>query len=682
MAVAEHDRLEGAQVVESGKWRGPVGPVWDAAKAEPNWLIYRLDPKDGQPGKFDKVPTIDGERAAAASLAARLTFDGAEALAEVRNALSGAQHGERGYLGIGYFARSGSAMRAFDLDNCIAADGTLTEAAREIIDLKETYAEISPSGRGLRLWAAPTGDGDDDAGSERNGFGESGADGKFFTFTGNRFNGSPREVRPAPRTRSLVRDRRGPSAAVKGDQWEGPIENIDEAETKAKLIEFLASDSVFRASWEGDDKFPSRSERDFSIIGRLARAGFTFSEVVHLVSQLPHDRSAVSEEWAQGIERQMRRAFGRARPLSAEEEFEPVDHLLPCAAAPVKPGSGTTVLWIREDDLDRPDLDEFWRVDGLVPLEGVGVIYGKPGSGKTFLSLDMGLCVATGRPWLDRDVESCPVVYVASEGGLRAARNRIIGWRQNRGIKDTSGFSCAVANFALTGGADALIDEIRSQGVAPGLIVIDTLNQNFGPGDENAAQDMSRFVSAVKAVQRAFRCFVLVVHHSGKDETKGSRGHTALLGALDFEAKIAGEVGEAKSLEITKSREGESGERFWFRLERITLGTSNKGRPVTTCVPVYGGEEGRTLDRNAAIGRLRSDHHRFAMKALEKHADLISEFKAEPMSMDAWKAATIAAAGDAGVDLNPKNLPTSLNRLIENHPNLVRCIADGRVDLV
>ena len=47
---------------------------------------------------------------------------------------------------------------------------------------------------------------------------------------------------------------------------------------------------------------------------------------------------------------------------------------------------------------------------------------------------------------------------------------------------------------------------------------------------------------------------VLLVHHSGKDEAKGMRGHSALLGALDAELAIEGPPGGQRILRTGKVR--------------------------------------------------------------------------------------------------------------------------------
>lgn len=204
----------------------------------------------------------------------------------------------------------------------------------------------------------------------------------------------------------------------------------------------------------------TRSATDFSVISRLARAGFSFSETVHVMIERYDEASAAVEAWLDSNERPMRRCYGRGRIKTAAEQFllypgYEADDLADARASTSLIAANTPSVWIDETELAAPDLDEFWRVDGILPLEGIGVIYGPPGSGKIFLAVDLGLSVAPGRQWVGKDVETTDAVYVASEGGRRAAKNRIIAWRTENTVVDTSRFKCLSANFALMDGADS-----------------------------------------------------------------------------------------------------------------------------------------------------------------------------------------------------------------------------------
>jgi len=57
-------------------------------------------------------------------------------------------------------------------------------------------------------------------------------------------------------------------------------------------------------------------------------------------------------------------------------------------------------------------------VDGVLDQGTVALLYGKWGSGKSFIALDWAASVATGRAWQGRSTEQRRVLYVAAEGAF------------------------------------------------------------------------------------------------------------------------------------------------------------------------------------------------------------------------------------------------------------------------
>ena len=70
------------------------------------------------------------------------------------------------------------------------------------------------------------------------------------------------------------------------------------------------------------------------------------------------------------------------------------------------------------------------------------------------------------------------------------------------------------------------------------LVVIDTLARALAGGNENAPEDMGALIGNAKRIQEATGAAVLFVHHSGKDTSRGSRGHSSLKGAADLEIEV------------------------------------------------------------------------------------------------------------------------------------------------
>lgn len=57
-----------------------------------------------------------------------------------------------------------------------------------------------------------------------------------------------------------------------------------------------------------------------------------------------------------------------------------------------------------------------WLIDGVIPAGSINWMVASPSSFKTFLALDMGACIASGRAWHGRATDQAVVLYIAGEG--------------------------------------------------------------------------------------------------------------------------------------------------------------------------------------------------------------------------------------------------------------------------
>lgn len=110
----------------------------------------------------------------------------------------------RGLAGLGISLDALPDVFGFDLDHCLDAEGKPEPWAMDLLDLAETYAEVSPSGGGLRFLARgsiPAAVKCDAAGIEIY------ATGRFLTITGDHVTRTPDDIRPAPKTLELLKAR-------------------------------------------------------------------------------------------------------------------------------------------------------------------------------------------------------------------------------------------------------------------------------------------------------------------------------------------------------------------------------------------------------------------------------------------------------------------------------------------
>ena len=238
------------------------------------------------------------------------------------------------------------------------------------------------------------------------------------------------------------------------------------------------------------------------------------------------------------------------------------------------------------DDIEM-QLTGLWLVKGLLPANGMAVLYGHPGSGKTFLALDWALHVALGWEWQGRKVKQGVVLYVAAEG-LTGLKNRVAAFRKHHGV---AGVPFAVVPTAIdlqqpNADVERLIDAIKRAAdhfdLPPAMIVIDTLSKTFGGGKENT-DDMVPYVANCGRISASFECLTMPIHHRPKDaESEEPRGHSSLKGGADTVLLV--ESGETKKVRVTKQKDGEDGIEMLFRLKGIDLGEDEDGEPVTSCI--------------------------------------------------------------------------------------------------
>lgn len=248
-----------------------------------------------------------------------------------------------------------------------------------------------------------------------------------------------------------------------------------------------------------------------------------------------------------------------------------------------------------------------WLVDGLVPAQSFVALYGKPGSYKSFVALYLATMIATGREAFGRATEPADVIYVAGEGGagLKARRDAIAKhYDLEPGTRIH--FIKAQLNLRSTDAdRDALIRAIEEAGLKPGLVIIDTLARAFGNGNENSSEDMGAFINHVGTLQAHLATAVMIVHHSGKDEAKGQRGHSSLLGAVDAELEVVKisdddspeRVGEMR---LTKQKDGEDGVKISYRMETVELSALSIDAERTS-LAVVPAEAGAARPRKAKL---------------------------------------------------------------------------------
>jgi hypothetical protein len=237
-------------------------------------------------------------------------------------------------------------------------------------------------------------------------------------------------------------------------------------------------------------------------------------------------------------------------------------------------GSGTASRFRVYDDVELEQLPDLaWLVEALLPASSLAAMFGAPGSGKTFVALDLAMQIATGQAFLEHATLRGGVLYLAAEGSA-GLRRRVRAWKaaHNRaGERLGLQLITEAPNLLMAADVEHIL---RAAAARPGdagppaplrLIVIDTLARSMPGGDENSTEDMSTVIEHADRLRRASGATVLLVHHARKDNDV-ERGSTALRGGVDTLLLVKNEDGE-RALLCEKQKDGEPFAEIPLRLE-------------------------------------------------------------------------------------------------------------------
>lgn len=236
------------------------------------------------------------------------------------------------------------------------------------------------------------------------------------------------------------------------------------------------------------------------------------------------------------------------------------------------------------------DVDDF--VQGTLIRSTSVLVFGATNAGKTFWMTDLALHVAAGLPWQGLRVDQGGVVYVVLEG-IAGFNNRVHAWKAKHGFLGKRIPFVAIQEPLDLRDPEADTDRLvaaihaaaQALGVPVVLVVIDTMSRAMAGGNENSPDDMGALVANLDRIKDQTGACIASIHHPGKDETKGARGHSLLKAAVDTEIEVRAneETGE-RTATITKQRHLPKGQTYGFKLATVEIGQNKHGEPVTTCI--------------------------------------------------------------------------------------------------
>jgi hypothetical protein len=382
------------------------------------------------------------------------------------------------------------------------------------------------------------------------------------------------------------------------------IESLNENDEaiKAKLLANISHKQLWEhiptPKWM-HQSFQSQSEADLTLVIALAKLTLSNSQVIRLFreSGLGQREKAYREDY-------VNRTIANARGFIAKEaeEYAGLDRFIEnliaqqiqdqaevqqtqaLVAPPLVLINQSTPQFISTSMDERiartlARTTSNWLIKHQIGMNDVVVVFGASGTGKSFLVLDMAVCIASGIKFHGKGVTKTNVYYIAGEGNY-GLDDRLLGFFRHYvelgEHVNVHGFRSSEqpASLMSADNAKLVAEDIRqferNQGPV-GLIIVDTFHRNLGEGDENSAKDMATFLSNVDAYLKPFNATVLIVHHSGLNNTSRARGSSSLRAALETEIMVETE-GELMVVTNTKMKNRESPPALKFNLLPIALG--------------------------------------------------------------------------------------------------------------
>jgi len=549
------------------------------------------------------------------------------------------------FAGIGYLMTGPHGVTGVDLDHCRdPVTGAIDEWARDVIDKLNTYTEVSPSGTGLHAMVAgdvPEDWMNHDQGIEVYG----GNDARFLCVTGHQVPGSPRTLR-APHDGAMP----ALESAYRTSRSKAEVEDLHLPDLiPLELLPDIADLDLPAYARNFLTDGPVSSDRSKELINaatELAQSGLEPEEVLSILEANEHAIEVALDHREQDYDKALRFLWkhsaqqGKVRAdgfkQARYDEFDDMDlqeitkpagdagaAQVAARPAPQVPdiaddfdvidpieqhevAASTPAKKVKRPRFAPETAAQFlqhqapkWIVKGVLPRAGLAVIYGASSSGKTFFTLDLVSAVARGVEWRGARVEKGRVLYVVAEGA-GGFRNRLQAYCESQGVEAGQFDMCFLRQAPNLLTKDD-IREFLEQVVPLGrfdVIVIDTYARAMAGGNENDAKDVGQAVAHCEILHRKTGALVVLVHHSGKDASKGARGSGALRAAADLEIEVV-QTREYRAATVTKQKDGADGAEYAFRLAEVAIGMDEDDELITSCVVEHCASPGGQNERKA-----------------------------------------------------------------------------------
>lgn len=413
---------------------------------------------------------------------------------------------------------TGAGTLVVDVDVKDDKPGRASLEMLELTDFPESYRVKTPSG-GEHIYLKI----DHDYGQKANLPDYPGidirCDGGYVLGPGSTIDGKPYEASEAPiepipswfdNYLRKVKPRRSDRSSKPLIELDRP-ENIDKA--KDWLVNYAPEAIEGCAGDETTYKVACRC-RDFGL-SEAATLEAMLDDWNELKASPPWTPDELSQKVANAF------SYGQNAPGSktAAAEFDAVD------IDEGEPPSTTSTLkfrWPLETVADLRKLPPTnWLVDGWIPEETTGIVYGKWGSGKTFVVFDLALSLAYGfADWHGAALPGTPqTVLIIAREGQKGFQDRIDAFKKRHEIvndPDKLLFMRKAISFLDAAEFESFRRELQSRKLGLSLTLIDTVARVVPGGKLNESGDVLTFMNRCDLLREATGATTIGIHHENK----------------------------------------------------------------------------------------------------------------------------------------------------------------------
>jgi hypothetical protein len=610
---------------------GKLPPALAPLRARPQWVVWRLT---WRAGNWTKPPFRCDDTHRFASSSDPSTWSRYETAVAASATTDG----------ITYVLTPDDPFAAVDIDHVRdPVTGTIEGWAQRLLDQAgHSYAEISPSGTGLRIWGTATGT------EQHRKFELDTAALELFRRTRKPLTVTGLQLGNSQQLGNIdvLLDRAG----VWAQQFQQKLNKAKPAAAGSSFTSGTTAhysiDQIEQIVRKGAPDGANRSDTFHAVVGHYLGCGWSLEQIVALLEQHP---DGVGERYiAEGrLAGEVERSAQKYRPQPPQSwssnwhpepqpELEPERLQQEPESEPEleeKPRLQLPPMFAHGDPDPRPI--KRWTIRKLMPVCGTGLLSGQWGTYKSFMALELAAAVMTGQPFNNYVIRrQCGVLFLPAEGAdeLRVRLEVMVKERCGGMARAPFRWFEAVPVLLHSSGTDMLIAMAQSAhtslqqefGLPLGLVFIDTIAASAGYVLQGAESDSvigAQVMGVLRRAAEATDSFWFGIDHFGKNIELGTRGSSSKEGSADLvlaclgERELSGRVLNLR-LAVRKCRGGPSGQEFPFSMRIATHPKlDEEGEPQETLVvdwtvpaaapagpgPDPWGEERRTDVRQAMV---------------------------------------------------------------------------------